>query len=459
MAKVTKKEALEELVRRQAINDFWKYCLYMDYEFFSKRPILKNIAIALNNAYYSDKKHHKVYIAIYRRVGKSYTLNLFISWVLGKNYKQEVMRASYSLDKASELNASIFNMIMANNKYKQLFNVPTLIVDNQEHKQFEGHYRPSLIAVSSKTGSTGSGCSVVIADDLYKNVEEALSKTQNAKVINNYFNTIANSLDGKKNIEIITGTRWAYGELADILLAQNYFDDVVIIPAIDENGNASCPEVKTVEELELERKKIGEAMFLALWQQQPMISKDALFQIGDFDYVNDETINSSYIYSRFAVIDPKSTGTDYYSVGVYAVTDNGVILEDVIFQNIVLSNDLIKKTAMLLNAYNVNYIFIETNKEFTLSIALKDMVSSKIETFSTVNNKQVKILTNASKIKQIKLRQTSDEEYNLFLKKMFEFDIIKIGKSNNEDDSVDNMAIAVIKMKENARKLGVNYVE
>lgn len=452
--KYDERRVLEELVIRKARNNFLTFCLYMFPDFFKQRDFLKEVITVLNDAWLNEKKRTNVNYAMPRRSGKTFITILYCAWILGRDYKTQITIVSFNVRKSEKVITSVVE-IMNSDKYKKLFDLPPLTEDMKAYKRFQGHYNASLQATSVYSGSTGDGNNVLIIDDAYKTWEEASSDVMNDKVINNYKSTLTNSLEGDKQVELVIGTRWRVGELADVLEKEEHFDYSFKIKAIDEQGNSWCESIMSIEQIEEIRKNTDPLIFNAMYLQEPMLSKNALFKRGSFRYVDDEEYESLHKYSMLAQIDPKSTGTDGYVVGIFAITDIGMILADVIRTENILDKTLIDRTINYLNYYNVDNTFIETNKEYSLSIMLKDKVTTAIHTFNTIQHKETKILTNAFKIKRdIVFRKTKDDEYNDFINEVMKYDYTKKGK---RDDCVDTLVMGHMNAVLNLEMVGLNY--
>lgn len=443
-----------EVIKWKAREDFWSFCLWMDHDFFTERKsFLKPLATMLQEAYEDPRKKVHLNYSLPRRVGKTYTTNLFCAWLLGKDHAKEIIRSSYSRTKTSDDVQSMM-FLMQSDKYKLIFSLPDLEIDTQDKKVFKGHYRASIVSTGIQNGATGVGGAILICDDLYKNHEEAGSQRVNDKVISNYLSSLSSSLDNDdKNLEILIGTRWRVGELADRLENEGYFDYSYKLPALNEQGESNIPCVLSTEEL-LKRREQDKELFEAMYQQKPMISKSALFALGDFDFITEEEFKKLPVINRFAYIDPKSTGVDFFAMPIIAVTNKGLVLEDLIYTNDPLSDDLLKRVVMTTNKYQLSRVYVETNKEYTIKLWLEKNTQSNIIARNTTQNKELKIQSNAHKVKQIKLLYTQDQEYNRGLNELWKYDNSKL---KNVDDLTDALTMICIEVDRDGRELGWTF--
>lgn len=441
---MNKRQALKELARRKARNDFWSFCLFMGFDFFSSREeILKPIANSLNRAWYSETGY-KIAISTPPRTAKSTIINYFIAWSLGKDLNRSIIRASYSGDLSKELNQGARQLIETN-KFKLLFGEFETVEDTQTKIRFKGSYRASLFASSVGGTTTGFGGNIIISDDLYKDHNEALSETVNNKTINWYYSAFRSRLDGKRQIEIVIGTRWRVGELVDVLEKENYFDEVIKIKALTDNNKSFCEEViETDKLLELQRL-MHISLFNSMYQQEPMLAKDSLISPTDLEFIE---YGDYKVTTRYILIDNKTTGKDCFSIPVMAVADKGLVIEDVIYTDSILDDNLEDRLVNFINYYNPLYVFIETNQDYSLFRNLKKKVNSTVRGFKSKENKETKILKASRYIKQLKFVRTEDREYTKFLHDIYRYDT---GVKNQLDDGLDSLAMLVnktIKRKE-----------
>lgn len=87
-------EAAIILRKREARENFWAFCLYMDPEFFTKRYFLMQVALAFIQVYrsFTDKRIYRLAVSMPPRAGKSYISSLFIAWMMGHFPEHSVMR-------------------------------------------------------------------------------------------------------------------------------------------------------------------------------------------------------------------------------------------------------------------------------------------------------------------------------------------------------------------------------
>lgn len=438
--KILLAEIEKEILRREAKENFWSFCLYMNGEWFTKRKdVLKPVANEIQVAYEKAEAtgHYKLNISMPPRTGKSTLINHFIAWSIGKDASRSIVRASYSFDLTSELNEQA-KMLIDSIDYGELFNI-NIVENNAKTLRVKDTHRASLYATSVGGGVTGFGGEITIADDLYKDHIEALSEVINKKTKEWYMSAFRSRLDGKRRLEIIIGTRWRVDELVDELEKKDYFDKVIKVKALI-NDKSYCEEIHTTKSLLEMRNTMHPSIFNSEYQQEPMLAKGGLIQPTDFIRVNDV---EDVIY-RMALVDNKTTGKDYYAVPIIAITDdNEYILEDVIYTQEPISDELEERAATILNAYGVNEIFFETNKDYSHYRNMRKLLMGRAKPFTTKLNKEVKILTYSKLLKGISIVITKDKEYNAFIRDIYKYDL---ESKNDTDDAIDSLVMLMMRV-------------
>lgn len=447
---MTKHEALLELAKRKARDNFWSYCLYMNYEFFTSREEqLKEVANAFNWVYCNGGK---LAISMPPRTGKSLITNHFISWCLLKNKNNAIVRASYSQTLSSELNESARQLIDSD-KFKSLLLEPLEISQNRENKlRFKDTHRASLYATSVGGSSTGFGGNIIIADDIYKDHLEALSETINRKTINWYHSAFASRLDGQKQIEIVIGTRWRVGELVDLLEVDDYFDKVFKVKALvqDENGEYKSfnENIITTQRLLNLQNIMHPSIFNSMYQQESMESLESLIKATDIKYYDPKDYTPSNYRFRLMVTDLADTGEDRTASIILDLYDDKVVVIDMLTD--ISQLEIIKpRLIQMALAYKPTDFLIEDNNNsyFARTIALEieqtfksNGISITSQTFHTTQNKRQKIILNAGMIKEWYFPNTTDSECNLFIRNLCKYDL---AIKEQHDDEIDICASAV----------------
>ncbi len=123
--------------------DAWEFCLYHDYELFSKRPYLKVIACAFQwliqkedtpehvieyikeqieekDYYWNGEQPKKIGVSLPPRAGKSYVISVCCAWAIGKYPKESIMRNSCTERLYRKFSYDI-RAILKTDKFQQVF--------------------------------------------------------------------------------------------------------------------------------------------------------------------------------------------------------------------------------------------------------------------------------------------------------------------------------------------------
>ena len=152
-------------------------------------------------------------------------------------------------------------------------------------------HRGGFYATSVLGGATGMSADLLIIDDPVKNAEEAHSMTVKNKIWDEWNLTFYPRLQ-KGGSVIVIMTRWQTDDLAGRLLAESSLPwEEIKLPAIAEgipagktdaigrhNGEALCPELHSLKELETHKHDMGTVKFTALYQQSPIIEGGNIFK-------------------------------------------------------------------------------------------------------------------------------------------------------------------------------------
>lgn len=138
----------------------------------------------------------------------------------------------------------------------------------------------------------GRGAHILIIDDYFKNIEEALSETVRRKIYQWYLST-SSTRCAPDAAQVIIATRWHYNDLIGEILKTAAITGeqwrIVKFPAINDDGAALWPEQWPLELLEPKRKSYYESGYPWMWE--------ALYQ-----QVPPETIDSEWPPEYFADI-------------------------------------------------------------------------------------------------------------------------------------------------------------
>jgi len=429
---------------RQVKDDFWEFCKLMSptlpispnpkYTKQEKlyqeenRDYLKELAKTLQGIYERNvlkedgTPYKHVMISMPPRHGKSYTVQLFELWVLGKDPSERIATVSYSSDFAedfseflrdkiqesreeNDLTTFVFNDIFPDVKLKQSAKA-------KKKWSLEG-YHSSYKGVGFDGGITGKGYTLMVIDDPHKDSEEAYNNDLLDKKYKKYTGTFKNRLDGD-GMRIIIQTRWScddiIGRISDAEEGKHYYK-IVQKAFMNEDKVSSgleapkmlCDYILHYEEYQERKSDDDEMIFLANNQQELIDKKGALYQnLKHWDKLPTDNNGNSLFEDIVAYIDTADKGEDYLA-GVIAGKYQGYLyVLDIIYTqaNMEITEGLLTE-ALIRN--NVNHCIIESNNGgsiFARNIRkmLWDKYKSRKPTIQDVaqtKNKETRILSNA----------------------------------------------------------------
>lgn len=391
-----------ELARRR----FFYYCNLLAPSFYREdRAYIVRLCDELQAFIESDAK--VLVLTVPPRFGKSRTAQMLVQWMLGHDQTQKIMTGSYNETLSTTFAKNVRNTIMEV-KADPFVAVFSDVFPNVKIKQgdaamnmwsLEGGFQNYL--ATSPTGTmTGFGATCLIVDDLIKNAEEAFNENVKDKHWEWFTNTAFSRVENGKIIIIMT--RWATDDLAGRVL--KFFGERGIavhhiqMKARQADGTMLCDAVLSAEAYELNKSVIGEEIFQANYQQEPIDIKGRLYS-GFKTYTSLPTFKQVRAY-----IDTADTGSDYLCAYIYGVTmASEAYILDALYTKAPMEVTE-PKTAQMLYKNKVNVADIESNnggRGFARSVQriLREQYGTNrtiIRPFTQSKNKQARILSQAT---------------------------------------------------------------
>lgn len=181
---------------------------------------------------------------------------------------------------------------------------------------------PSLFCSGVDTAVTGMHPDVIIMDDLVSE-RNVTTDDQIAKVKQHY--RFAYSLLEPGGILIVIGTRYHMNDLYSDIIEDDTFD-VIIRPAIDENGKLFFPSRLGHKRLEELKKSQGIYIFNSQYMLNPISDDNAIFKPDWIQYYEEEDVPSNI--NTFITVDlaiSQKQTADYTVVMVSSVDSDGKI--------------------------------------------------------------------------------------------------------------------------------------
>lgn len=464
----------KELFIRRARDDFYIYCRYREPDFYqTHRTHLKILCDTLNDFYYgkllkdNGDFYSKLMIRFPPQFGKSRTLVNFAQWCLGKNERERIITASHTDGQAADFSKYTRNGIMEekNTSSQQVFSdifPNTKIRRGDASKQkwaLEGQFF-NYLGVGVGGAVTGKGATIRIIDDLIKDIEEAMSKTQLRKKWLWFSGTFTSrkSSETAQIKEIFCATLWNENDPQAVLESEEAGDWYVLSMEVknEETGELLCEDFmdeKTYQDVKKRmcKDEFSKIVFYANYHAKKKKLEGVLLKPSELKYfaeLNKEVLAKANIV---AGIDTADGGTDYYCMVIGAIIKGLCYIIDVIFINerITICEGL---TISKNKQYGIDNCILETNKEGTLYIRdlREKMGSTTIYPLFNTANKHTRILTQAGFISEkfVFLEESKrSEQYQRYFENLTSY--MLTGAQETNDDAPDCTALLARFIKQN----------
>lgn len=451
-----KAEAAIILRKREARDDFWAYCLYMDPIFFTKRSFLKVVAEAFMRVYlaFSAGIIYRLAVSMPPRAGKSYISSLFISWMFGHFPEESVMRNCCADPLYNKLSYDTRDIVRSR-KFKEIFPEIRLKADKQNVHgwSIEGARQVSYFGAGVGGTVIGFGASMLaMTDDLYKSLEDALSDTNNEKTWSWKQGTHDSRIEGNC-CSIDIGTRWSATDVLGRLEESregNYYNEVIRIAALDENDQSFCESVHTTEYYHELRSETEDSIWAAEYMQEPYEAKGLLFPKSELNRFRLNDIRGQEPDGVIGSCDVADQGDDDLSAPFGKVFGDKIFITHVLFTKDPVEvtepalTNMIKETncdQLRIESNNGGRIF--ANDVRKLLKVIDQYNKCEIQAKHTGANKETKILLKSGWVKKhIYFLDESEykkgSDYWWFMKSITGY---KKEGGNKHDDGPDSVTI------------------
>lgn len=247
------------------------------------------------NPQYRTAPHHRIVAGALERVERGDTDRLmlmlpprhgkselasrrFPAFALGRNPRRQFISVSATSDLAQDFGREVRN-IMSGQEYRALF--PTeLAQDSQAKGKWHTKDGGIYYAVGIGGAVLGKGADILLIDDPFASMEDALSENTRDAVWNWYTGTAYNRLQPGGAIVVIAHRMHEedlMGRLLDQQAAGGDRWDVVELPAINDAGEPLWPEAYPLPALERIRRNTLPRFWSALYQQHPTPDEGSFF--------------------------------------------------------------------------------------------------------------------------------------------------------------------------------------
>jgi predicted phage terminase large subunit-like protein len=418
--------------------------------------------------YFADGKLKKGIITVPPQHGKSEGSSRRLpSYIHGKDPNKKIAVLSYAATFAQGFNRDN-QRIINSQRYAALFPNTRLPyvgekgkISNSTRFDLSGEDTRGFLKTVGRGGSlTGDPVDIAILDDLYKDSKEGNSPVIRAAVIDWYTSVVMKRLHNDSQ-QLIVFTRWHEEDLIgwleenDIVILVDSWEQLdninpeywykINFPALmdklpteldpREMGEPLYPEKHSKAKLEKERK-LDPQKFESMNQGNPAPKEGLLY--GDFKTYK---LRPRDIKRRSSYTDTADKGDDYLCSITYDVgLDDYVYITDILYTQ-KPQEETEPETANLFKRNFIKHGVIESNnggRGFARNVDRLCGHQIVIETFHQSQNKESRILTNASEVtRKVLMPDGWDYKYPEFYKAITRFK--RQFKANKHDDAPDTL--------------------
>lgn len=360
---------------------------------------------------FAHGKIRKLIISVPPQHGKSHGSSLLLpAYLLGLDPDLRICIGSYSFSLARKFGLGVQRMIESAH-YQRLFPGTKLKGMSSERatsvrtsEEFEIVGRKGGLKLVGREGSlTGNRVDVMILDDLYKDAMEANSPIVRNSAWDWYCSVVRTRMHNDSR-EIIVFTRWHEEDLIGRIMKHEGDRWYAINFEAIKTGDPTTMDPRNPGEalwadrhsrtLLDERRELDPRMFEALYQGNPTPEESLLY--GKF---NTYTTIDEQIVRRGAYVDTADTGDDYLCAVAYQVGISGrIYLDDVVYNSLSMEHTE-RMVGDLLLRCNTQTAHVESNNGGRgFARALSRFVRCNIKTFHQSQNKEARILSNATEV-------------------------------------------------------------
>ena len=304
----------------------------------------------------------------------------------------------------------------------------------------------NYLATSPTGTATGFGANIIVIDDLIKNASEANNSLNRDKQWSWFTDTMLSRLEGNDWKIIVVMTRWHSKDLAGRLISHCNENKIsykqILYKAIKEDGSMLCDDILNYESYTIKTKTMSPEIALANYQQEPIDLKGTLYKsFKTYDEIPKDMFGNYKFTEIKSYCDTADTGDDYLCNIIYGVLNREAYILDVYYTKDHMEITE-KEVAKRLTEFKVNNALVEGNnggRGFARQVErnMRELGNHKtiIRTFHQTNNKNARILSNATWIMEhIYYPSNWHNKWNEYFVSMKEYQ--REGK-NPHDDAQD----------------------
>jgi predicted phage terminase large subunit-like protein len=245
----------------------------------------------------------------------------FPAWYLGRHPEKQFISVSATAELAADFGRDVRNTI-ASMEYQRVFEGTRLAEDSQARGKWHTDKGGIFYALGIGGSLMGRGGDVLLVDDPFASMEDALSEQTRKTVWEWYVGTAYNRLQPGGAVVVINH-RMHEDDLSGRLLAQQAAGgdkwEVVELPAISDKGEALWPDAYPLAALERIRSNTFPRFWSALYQQRPAPDEGTYFLaswLKDYVTAPERATLAVYGASDYAVTADGGDFTVHVVVGI-----------------------------------------------------------------------------------------------------------------------------------------------
>lgn len=316
------------------INDlylFYRYFIASRYEDSVPAPHIKELSRKLMKLVSGDGKS-RLAVSMPPRHSKSSMVTLaFPLWLILQNPKLHIMIVCGSQALVEKFGIQLreqvdrigehFDVYLSDVKYSNSH----LMFNDEEGNLYDGEIK----LFTSGGGITGNDADYLIVDDPYVGREEEFTPSGLQKKID-WANRVIEQRIEPQTKYCILHTRWNSNDIIGFYKRTEPEEyEFVEFPAIKEDGNPLWKQRYTIDELLKKRKRQGERLFSAIYQQQPLDTTSNFFNLDKLNFGLPEDYGEEIICRAWDIAGGDEIDNNDFTAGVklvksgeyYVVTD------------------------------------------------------------------------------------------------------------------------------------------
>lgn len=286
-------------------------------ELCDQRPQLLDVAKVMDDFWDNGRTSDVLNISMPTRFGKSLLSTTFSVYLLTRDTRTRILRASYSADLAESFSFQVRNQLTA---FCEKVGIPLHTDGTRNRWRIAGNSMDNHAGVGVGGSITGFGFDIAIIDDTAKNMQDAMSAAYRRSLTSFRDSVLIGRMEGRKKI-VNVGTRWTVNDWFSLWPDAHTYR----LQAMDDSGRSCCEAWKTTEELAIERNRVSSDVWNAQYQQQPTATgRVVLFE--DWHPVTDAVPDDG---DDYIICDPSTEyGADYFTAFHYRRKNGLVYLVD-----------------------------------------------------------------------------------------------------------------------------------